>query len=310
VAGLANEIDSRRNTSPLITLPQSNSASLLALGSRDANIHSMAVSRTEYEEIDLLEGRENLVVPTKTYLWLNHLESGAKKVLTLSVYVNSDFNRIHTPYDKLFNRDAYVQNRGGFGAGASLIIGGERMNLETGIQYSAKNYSPEQVVELFSPNEFKAYKAVSLEGIDLNIVSVPLNVLYRFDNTGKWRFYTLAGISGQLAVKAEYDTERKELAFPSPYLRESESEYVNQGNRSLLESKDFNQGLLDGGALKDNLFITLNAGIGVEYLISEKMRLFAQPQYQFNFFNTGLGPNDDRIDIFSFQLGTRFDLNR
>ena len=113
---------------------------------------------------------------------------------------------------------------------------------------------------------------------------------------GKWHLYTQTGAALNVILRAEHD-----LAEVGAISRSK----VNEITTSRISQIEFNNGLLGGGGLKENRFISISMGAGVEKFISPRWSLFVQPDFHFHFSGNQIGPTDDRINTLSVSFGAR-----
>jgi hypothetical protein len=116
----------------------------------------------------------------------------------------------------------------------------------------------------------------------------------------KWRLFASIGATAQLTLSANYFIVHPGL-FPSSVSLTGKSNSVYQ---------NLEEGLIQGGTLLDNVYLSMDAGIGVEKMVSQKTSLFIQGGYQqfIGHISKGIGPYNDRISTISFQSGIRINL--
>ena len=72
------------------------------------------------------------------------------------------------------------------------------------------------------------------------------------------------------------------------------------------------EGLLEGGSIIDNGYISLNLGMGIERYMSHRWSIFAQPTYYQSLLypNTtnGFGPYRDKFNTMSIMFGVKIRL--
>jgi hypothetical protein len=75
--------------------------------------------------------------------------------------------------------------------------------------------------------------------------------------------------------------------------------------------RSFNQGIFEGGRIRDNFFISGAFGIGAAQHLFHNLNLFTQAMYNRHLLSAerGVGPNKDKIHTLSVQGGIRFSLN-
>ncbi len=219
------------------------------------------------------------------------------KQVRVSMFTGSDYNYIQTPYDEIFELDQYSRFAQGYQAGVSIGFKNKNLEVETGGIYSLKDYKPRIPTQFL--NGPGPPIAVKFDKIQLNMLEVPLNFRYTFSNLTRWKFYGQTGASMHIALLADYDHSNIAGIF---------AQLAPGQPGPKLESKEFTDGLLEGGSLEENSYFTANLGVGVERLINPRWSLFLQPSvkaYLLPGYNNGLGPNQDRISSFSLITGAR-----
>ena len=221
----------------------------------------------------------------------------------VSVFTTMDINTIHTPYDAIYLRNGYEQSKFGVGGGFSIGWNKSRWTLEAGMSFSMKQYNPRTVLEIFrfNPNSETA-EAISLRAIELNTLSIPLHLRFDVYQGGRFTPYLMAGLGLNLATHANYDREQFKIALAQPLPPDAQ---VNPGSTPRLDEKKFSDGIIQGGSFRENYFLSFNSGLGLDYQLGKQWRLFAEVSYHYNFMEKELGPNNDRINTFSFKLGGR-----
>ena len=236
------------------------------------------------------------------------LHSQGEKNWAVSAFSDLGFNHISTPYDELYEKSGYNQNRIGIGGGLRVHRDFGPVELSAGLTYSSLKYNPKEFIELFKRSPESEGTVYRFEGIELNLLSVPIHANYYINKTGKWHAYIAAGGAIHLALQAEYekDAELVPGALPIPeFVDENEGATVTVGRTPNFEKKKFPDGLLENGSFKDNHYFTLDLGIGVERKISKSTSVFAQPTVYYNLFDKGLSANNDKINTFTLQLGAK-----
>lgn len=236
-----------------------------------------------------------------------------KSDLRFSIFTTTDINYVTTPPDQISVFGEPVKTgynetlASGYGGGVNVSWKRNRWEYQTGGIYSFKRYIPNTPIFIFETLNF--YIKEDFNGIQLDIFQVPLNALYHFKNKGKWRFYASAGVSAHFVTSTiyEFDVEKEALNA------NEENNGSNRGSspdetKSIKQQKDFPNGLLDGGNLQKNFYMSANIGLGAEYYLSPKWTIFFQPNYQHFMMSGGIGTNKDKIYTTSLQLGTKFNL--
>ena len=224
------------------------------------------------------------------------LKSAPKRaLLNIGMLGSSDFNRVMTPPNYRYRINAFDQYSMGYGGGFLFGLEYGRMEIGSGLVYSAKQYRPLPVI--FIKGNFKdGYVGESLKTVQLNMINLPVYLRYDALRKDKWRAYVSAGASLQVAFEANY--------FFAPPTSFPDLAQTPAGQSTL---RNRTEGWFEGGAFKENSYVTANLAIGAERFVSERWGIFVQPTYHrsIGYFSNGLGPNLDRIHTFSIWTGIR-----
>ena len=218
----------------------------------------------------------------------------------IGMFISTDLNKIVTPKQLSLTTktDGYSQYSIDYGAGISLGLKYQKWEIETGVSYAHMVYQPE--ITRFTAGTFiGGYQSAGFDRVNLDILKVPVNLLYNINNIGKWHLYAMGGASVNLVVIDHYNVTTTPVGTPSP--RPSSS---NTRSPNIPETSKYD-GLFEGGNLVDNRFYTANIGLGLERYLTPRWSVFVQPVYQYQFIKDGIGPNNDRFHTMSIQLGAK-----
>lgn len=231
-----------------------------------------------------------------------------KTYLRMGPVGGPDYLRVITPpttvgFDTLISLDRYAA---GYHGGFSLGIEHGRWELETGLIYAVRRYTPIPVLYI-SGNLRTGFFAAGLHNFEFNTVNIPLNGRINVLMRNQWRLYALSGISLNMVLEANYYTAG-EAAFSTSFLRPpSGNNGRNEpGLPGSLEDK-LTKGWLEGGRFLDNTTLYGNIGGGVERYMSPVWSLFSQTVYQHSLYDLhgGIGPYKDRVHALSVMLGVK-----
>ena len=221
---------------------------------------------------------------------------GEKPKWSIAIYGSKDINFVNIPQDQ---KTDYYNNRAlvfaendlsetGFGFGLSAQRRFGDFAVESGFNYSAKNYDPNKN---YSPG---GYPELEYKHIGLEVLRIPLNLKYYLGKDGRVQLYALAGSTLNAVVRSYHD-----IIIPQPRFLTSGSN--NNIPRPIIErvKTDFLE------TEKQDIFITMHLGVGLEYALTNEYSLFFEPTYEQLFSSEGIGPNNDRINTASFKLGSR-----
>ena len=248
----------------------------------------------------------------KPILPKNAITSKNKPKLRFGMLGSTNYDHIVTPPvevepDSIVSLDRYAL---GYGGGFTLGFEWGRWELETGAIYSAKKYDALPVVYLDGGFD-QGYYGVGYKTIEFNIFTFPLNIRYNYLLHNRWRLYALAGGSMQVVGQANYyKADQQGFNFPDP---SGPPSLVPPGTPpSAIEKHPTAEGLLEGGSLTENSYITFNAGMGIERYMSTRWSIFAQPTYYHSLVyfnkNNGFGPYKDKFNTMSIYFGVKIRL--
>ena len=114
----------------------------------------------------------------------------------------------------------------------------------------------------------------------------------------------MAGASLNVLANSSYDRQEYEVPVVKGEPLPSPDSTPSRDRGSLIaNAKTYNPGIFQGGTFADNRFMTVDAGLGIEWKVSERSRLFINPVYKHMLSTTGIGPNQDNINSLSFRAG-------
>ncbi len=224
-----------------------------------------------------------------------HRQNSYKSKWWVKAFVQGDQNFVYSSYDRFYEIAGYETTATGLSGG--LLFNKEFANteFETGLIYSTKSYVPEIINEVYTRSN--GFYQISLKQIFFNVVSIPVNLNVKVFDREQFGLYTSIGASANVVINSNFLIEDRSLPAPtSPALSES---------NAVLDDKPFERGFLEGGSLSNNSYLTMNFGLGAKYNLTEKVGLFGQIGYNYNIFNFGVGPNEDKINNLSVGFGSR-----
>ncbi|NRB64171.1 MAG: hypothetical protein HRU40_14295, partial [Saprospiraceae bacterium] len=219
----------------------------------------------------------------------------SSNALTVSMFGGAVYNRVITPPDESLGIVGFDRYTLGYGGGVNLGFEMGRLEVGSGFGYTAVRYEP---IPLLVTRGFfnSGYTAEKFDFVELNVLSLPVYVQYSVFMDDRWRAYTNAGASLQVAYETNfYGVFPQDLPTGFARPRREESSFANR------------YGWFEGGSFRDNSFVTLNLGFGLERIFSKRTSLFIQPTYAHNlgYFSAGMGPTRDRIHSMSVYSGVR-----
>ncbi len=220
----------------------------------------------------------------------------------LGAHVDALYTYIMTPYDNILNLNSYNHATLGYGAGLSTSLLYGKWELASGFKFTSRQYTPRAIQNV--GNVRQGYLAIEIDKIQMNLLSVPLNLRYHFnDKRGKTHFYMHGGATVHVATQANYFIKSNFLGNNKrPSLDESK---ILFDEADILSDKIFSLGWFEGGSYIENRYLTVNLGIGFERKISSRYSIFGQTTYAQQLDSKGLGPNNDRFNSVEFSTGVR-----
>ncbi|HOY16756.1 MAG TPA: hypothetical protein PLC89_05675 [Haliscomenobacter sp.] len=245
----------------------------------------------------LAQQRSNAVLERRLSIFeANTLKPFRKKtILSAAMFGGPDYNRIITPPNQETRTDAFERYAMGYGGGILFSAERGRWELGTGLIYAAKPYNPRQIVK-YQGNSAQGYTAAYFNQVALDIINIPFHARYNFYLHKRTRLYAVMGASLQVAASTSYfiTTASSATGPLKPEMRNVPFDNTTGG-------------VLEGGSIKENGYITGNLGLGLEHFMSDRWSLFVQPTYQHSMghFSDGFGPSRDRISTMSLWTGIR-----
>jgi len=302
------EIVSHLNNSPLATLEATNTPQIQGKTPELGNQAPLAEDPKHTEAMSnyyvfgnqlapLDQQRSHAVLERRLSIFeANALKPFRKKtILSAAMFGGPDYNRIMTPPSTENRTKAFDRYAMGYSGGILFSAERGRWELGTGLIYAAKPYNPRQIVK-YRGNLDQGYTATSFNQVSLDIINIPFHARYNFFLHKRTRLYAVMGASLQIAASASYFiTTTSSPSTP----KKPEMRNITFDNTS--------EGILDGGSIKENGYVTGNLGLGVEHFMSDRWSLFVQPTYQHSLghFSDGFGPSHDRISTLSLWTGIR-----
>jgi len=213
----------------------------------------------------------------------------------VSVAIGPRTALVNSPFDPVYNVDPTSTFNTNWGVNAKIHKEIGDVALSTGVGYQTTSYQPFLVNERYNTNE-QQFGEIGLENIRFQTVNVPIGVKYNIVDQPKYQIYATAGVDVNFVASATYDIRDEVVGRSGPNpasFGAPSSTSVNE--RSKLSEKDFNRGLLNGGAFRDNLFATANIGLGAVKSVGESTSIFVEPKYSHFLNSNGIGPNNDRV---------------
>jgi hypothetical protein len=252
-------------------------------------------SFTEVSQIPTLASRHIPISTRKIYV--NNILDFGKWHLTLLTGLDGD--NVFTPAYPRFKVPETIRNSSGFHLGFLLSEGAKRLETGFGFIYAHKEYNA-PAVTFIQGSLRDGYTTEQLKKIQLNLLQIPVFTRFNIVHKENWRIYATLGATAQVTLSANYFIVHPGF-FPSTVALTGKSNSIYQ---------NLEEGLMQGGTLIDNVYLSMDMGVGAEKMISPRTSIFAQSSYQsfVGHVSKGIGPYNDRISTVSFQSGVRINL--
>lgn len=215
-------------------------------------------------------------------------------------YAALDNNLVNSPFDHIYQKSGYETYGLGLSLGANWGYVKNRWGVSMGLGYSHRSYDPRFIGETYGRSASTLYQT-GLKHIDFHIMSAALGIQYLVLQRDNWNLGVHIGASSNLIAHSKYEIEDISInGFrPAP-------PHV-QGARAniLLDEKPLHAGVLQGGRLKDNFYMTVDFGLTYEQRVSNNNWLWLAPGFSMHTLSDGVGPNHDKIHNLSIKLGVK-----
>ena len=203
--------------------------------------------------------------------------------------------------DKVNFNEKEVTNLG-HGAGVSIVFDYGKVELETGVQYNNIQNDPNTQVKVGTPTigieDFDYYL------IDWDVIKLPLNVNYKLKDEGRVQYYASFGVDLNIVANATYYYSAPPItAFRVPDPNDAAGR--NSRNSINRDIQQMQTSLLD--KQKKDAYFNIHVGAGMEYLLTDRHRLFVETAFQQPMLTPSVINEKDRFKTISSKLGARMD---
>ena len=256
------------------------------------------VSLESFPEVNQIPTLTSRHIPIGTRkIYINNMLDFGKWHLTLLTGLDGD--NVFTPAYPRFKVPETIRNSSGFHLGFLLSEGAKRLETGFGFIFAHKEYNA-PAVTFIQGSLRDGYTTEQLKKIQLNLLQVPVFTRFNIVHKENWRLYASLGATAQVTLSANYFIVHPGF-FPSSVALTGKTNSVYQ---------NLEEGLMQGGTLIDNVYLSMDMGIGAEKMVSPRTSIFVQSSYQsfVGHVSKGIGPYNDRISTVSFQSGVRINL--
>ena len=256
------------------------------------------VSLESFPEVNQIPTLTSRHIPIGTRkIYINNILDFGKWHLTLLTGLDGD--NVFTPAYPRFKVPETIRNSSGFHLGFLLSEGAKRLETGFGFIFAHKEYNA-PAVTFIQGSLRDGYTTEQLKKIQLNLLQIPVFTRFNIVHKENWRLYASLGATAQVTLSANYFIVHPGF-FPSSVALTGKTNSVYQ---------NLEEGLMQGGTLIDNVYLSMDMGIGAEKMVSPRTSIFVQSSYQsfVGHVSKGIGPYNDRISTVSFQSGVRINL--
>jgi len=302
----SDNVANSQNANGIILIPQQTTvdenliASAYLTSTTEATDYLPSLSSTvDYESVNIFPKPTYVKQPTRS-----HTEFG--------ILAQVDQNRMRMPEDRLYTTGRWIvfPEQGipsnGFGGGFTMAIAHPRYALESGLIYSAKTFEPNRKLAVGTAFD---NGIIEFEAMRLQLVTMPLQMRYKFENKGPMKFYTLAGFGLNLIVQSNIDVL---VNYHFPSLAANGDPYKDPDLAATIkESKRISEHIRDGAPFSTKTYVSITAGLGTEYSISDSKTVFLQTAFQYQIPDIEFSNNNGKqIRSISIQMGVRSPLTK
>lgn len=242
----------------------------------------------------------------------NYIKQRKSTHTVFGILVQGDYNRLRMPEDRLSSAGRVIvfPQQGipsyGYGGGFTVAIDHPRYAVESGLIYNTKTFEPGRKLAVGTAFD---NGVVEFEAMRLQLISIPVQLRYKVENKGPFKFYALAGVNLNLIVQSDIDVSVK-YHFPS--LSANENPNSNPGiANTIKESRRVSEHIRDGAPLSTKSFMSAVTGLGIEYSFNEHKTFFLQTAAQYQIPNLTFSNNNGKhIRSVSIQTGVRTPLGK
>ena len=195
-------------------------------------------------------------------------------------------------FDKNFLREGeHSDKTSGYGGGIAVGFRKGKWGIETGLQYSQKNYQPQKESLVYQSDLINGHSTFNIDQVDAHVISVPLKVTHRIARVGKTSAHAVAGVTANFATNKTYGYKTSHYPVPpDPQIP------------IVIYDLPSAKGVLENGGLSHNAYATADLGLRVEHGLGKRYVAFVEPVFRQS-LGGGLGPRSAQLSTFSLQAG-------
>jgi len=184
----------------------------------------------------------------------------------------------------------------GYGGGLAAGYRKGKWGVEAGVAYSRREFTPRKEVKIVSGSINKGYYGAYVREVSADMVTVPVRVTRRIARTGRLSAHAVAGLTTNVAVEKAY--QNKTVFYPGFQPQQGTDPLAKP--TALAQTGD---GLLEGGSLAGNYYLSATAGLRLEHPISKRHTVFVEGTYNPTLTRRGIGPKPAQVNTLALSAG-------
>ena len=227
-------------------------------------------------------------------------ETKGSKVYTdqgwsIGLPISYDVNFINTDLNLGYLSNQIESGLGGRSYGLSLGYRRKNIELESGLRYSEKTFVPGKLTSYTKTSEV-SFLENRLDNMAIKQLEIPLLFKFYAAPVRNTSLYGVLGFGFNAILHNQYQINRT---------IQPKARLAGAPTSDLVNLQELPQGIIRGGSLKDNLFVTGVIGFGIQSSLTPEVNWYLQPQYQHSF--TGkINQIVDRVNTLSIEGGVKF----
>jgi hypothetical protein len=198
--------------------------------------------------------------------------------------------------NRVKTQGADLQITPGYGGGLAAGYRKGKWGAELGVAYSRREFSPRKEVKIVSGNINKGYYGAYVREVSADMVTVPVRATRRIARTGRLSAHVVAGLTANVATEKTY--QNKTVFYPG-FQPQPGTDPLPQPT-ALAQT---GEGLLEGGSLAGNNYLSATAGLRLEHPISKRHTVFVEGTYNPALTRRGIGPKPAQINTLALSAG-------
>jgi len=225
-------------------------------------------------------------------------------------HLTSDLAQITSAPDPVLGLNRYRRYDTGWGVGFRVNKKMGRWHLESGFSLHLLHYAPRSVYIVRGRNIDESFDGLGITEIKMFSSRIPLEFQYNFIDNENIRLYGIIGSNANLHMRSSYTTSEVDITVLDN----------NTGNQFAIQTQDpvdiretpaefrdrsFDSGLSGGQNIFQASYLTLNTGIGIDYIVKPRLAVFATYRYRHRFGGEEFGPYRDQFRFSTLMTGIR-----